>query len=172
MYTIIKKEINMKKLLILGGAILLSACATDGRPLFEDPNYALAPVVSSTPNYKTIYTSQPRQSCRMVETTNDPNNIAGTVVGGAAGGLIGNQFGKGTGKTIATAAGALIGAGVGRTVQDRNKGQSYLKEKCETVYDEVPQKVIDGYNVTYLRNGMRETTKMSYDPGSHVKIRE
>ncbi len=53
----------------------------------------------------------------------------GTIAGGVVGGLAGNQVGGGTGRTIATVAGAVGGALIGRTVEQntRQPGQDHYR---------------------------------------------
>lgn len=44
------------------------------------------------------------------------NGVVGTVLGGAAGGVLGHQIGGGRGKDVATAAGAVGGAVLGKKI--------------------------------------------------------
>lgn len=96
----------------IGAAALLAACAQTGTPV--GGSY---PASSS-------YPAGQQQSAQFGRVSNveyvrggQSQGIAGAVVGGAVGGLAGNQIGGGSGRTVATVAGVVGGALVGRALE-------------------------------------------------------
>ncbi len=61
---------------------------------------------------------------------NRTSGTVGTVAGGAVGALAGSQVGGGSGKTLATVAGAIGGALIGRSIEQNTRlgeGQAYYR---------------------------------------------
>jgi uncharacterized protein YcfJ len=102
------------------------------------------------------------------------------ILGGIIGAAIGNQIGSGDGRRAATVAGAVIGSAVGHDVADRRNGRyervvtesrPYEAERCEVRHEEHYEERIEGYRVTYVYNGIRQTTRLPYDPGDRIRVR-
>ena len=107
--------------------------------------------------------------------------ILGSIIGAA----VGNQIGSGDGRRAATVAGAIIGSAVGHDAAARrdarqstdyrdayydNRGREYSVERCETRYRDDWEERIDGYRVTYEYNGVRQVTRLPYDPGDRLRV--
>ncbi|HPF27243.1 MAG TPA: glycine zipper 2TM domain-containing protein [Steroidobacteraceae bacterium] len=113
-----------------------------------------------------------------------PQSAGSMILGGIIGAAVGNQIGSGDGRRAATVAGAIIGSAVGHDAaarrdarqsyargRDDYRGREYAVERCETRYRDDWEERIDGYRVTYEYNGMRQTTRLPYDPGERVRVR-
>lgn len=153
--------------------------------------YDQATVIASSPIYSDVV--QPRQECwteyvtENVPVNNYPNGSyqtqndrspAGAIVGGIAGAIIGNQIGRGSGRAAATGVGAVVGGMIGDSISKNNSQPTYNNypsynggyttqqrpvQRCRTINDS--QRVMQGYNVTYMYNGRQITERMTYDPG-------
>ena len=104
---------------ILSAAIGLAGC-TDV-PLYGDTGAGNRPVSSGYPPVQNSY-GQWGQVTRveMVRGERSSGTI-GTVAGGVVGGVAGNQVGGGTGRTVATVAGAIGGALIGRAIEQNTR---------------------------------------------------
>jgi uncharacterized protein YcfJ len=117
-----------------------------------------------------------------------PRSSAGSMIlGGIVGAAVGNQIGSGDGRRAATVAGALIGSAIGHDVAARRDARSrddlrygydydtgpreYTVERCGTRYRDDWEERIEGYRVTYEYNGIRQTTRLPYDPGNQIRVR-
>ncbi len=116
-----------------------------------------------------------------------PRSSAGNMIlGGIVGAAIGNQIGSGDGRRAATVAGAIIGSAIGHDIAARRDARgtndsrygyddrgsrAYTVERCGTRYREDWEERIDGYRVTYEYNGIRQTTRLPYDPGRQLRVR-
>jgi uncharacterized protein YcfJ len=153
-------------------------------------DYAYARVVDVDPIVNRVRVSTPRRECwtetryeevSYTERTGPRRGSAGQMIlGGIIGAAIGNQIGSGDGRRAATVAGAVIGSAIGHDVGDRRNGGSqrvvtesrpYEAERCEVRYDEEFEERIEGYRVTYVYNGIRQTTQLPYDPGDRIRVR-
>ncbi len=107
------------------------------------------------------------------------------ILGGIVGAAIGNQIGSGDGRRAATVAGALIGSAIGHDAAARRESRDrydsryddydrgpreYTVERCGTRYRDEWEERIDGYRVTYEYNGIRQTTRLPYDPGDRMRV--
>ena len=85
---------------------------------------AAAVAASSVPAFAEVYTNEngQRMDCQdqQVVTKKGDHPIAAPVLGAVAGGVIGHQIGGGRGQDIATGAGAVGGAAVGKHYNDKN----------------------------------------------------
>lgn len=145
-------------------------------------DYEYARVIDVDPIIQRVRVSVPREQC-YEETRYDqgrssaPRGSAGSMIlGGILGAAVGNQIGSGDGRRAATVAGAVIGSAVGHDVADRRNASrtsydSRTVERCETTYVDEYEERVDGYDVTYVYNGRRMTTRMPYDPGDRVRVR-
>jgi len=114
------------------------------------------PVVSVEPIVRNEVITVHTQTCHQVQ---DNSN---SIVGGIVGGVIGSQIGsnESTRRTM-TGVGAIIGTQVAQP--------SYVT-RCHPTYSQQAVPTVVGYNVTYILNGVRYSTVMSYNPGSHVTV--
>jgi uncharacterized protein YcfJ len=153
--------------------------------------YDFARVVDVDPIVRHVRISVPRQECYTETRYEDvsyrestgprPRGSAGSMIlGGIIGAAIGNQIGSGDGRRAATVAGAVIGTAIGHDAGDRRNGRNervvtesrpYEAERCETRYEEQVEDRIEGYRVTYVYNGVRQTTQLPYDPGDRIRVR-
>lgn len=83
--------------------------------------------VSAGPALADVYTNEngQRMECHdeQVVTKKGDHPIAAPLVGAVAGGVIGHQFGGGHGQDIATGAGAVGGAAVGKNYNDKHAAE-------------------------------------------------
>lgn len=99
----------------IGGAALLAACAAPhhhnmgNMPPPPPPQGAW----QGNPGYAAFGRVTNVEYLRGGQT----NGVAGTVIGGAVGGLAGNQIGGGSGRALATVAGVVGGALIGRSIE-------------------------------------------------------
>lgn len=153
-------------------------------------DYAYARVVDVDPIVHRIRVSEPRREC-WTETRYEevsyrertgpaPRSAGSMILGGIIGAAIGNQIGSGDGRRAATVAGAVIGSAVGHDAADRRAGRNdrvvtesrpYEAERCEVRYDERFEERVEGYRVTYVYNGITQTTQLPYDPGDRIRVR-
>jgi uncharacterized protein YcfJ len=130
-----------------------------------------------------------RYDNRSVADRYTPRSSAGSMIlGGIVGAAVGNQIGSGDGRRAATVAGALIGSAIGHDVAARRDARNqydnrygyndydrapreYTVERCDTRYRDDWEERIDGYRVTYEYNGIRQTTRLPYDPGNQIRVR-
>ncbi|MFV0681569.1 glycine zipper 2TM domain-containing protein [Ottowia sp.] len=92
----------------VGVAALLAACAAPGPQAYPaQPAASTAGQMSGYGRVTNVEFVQGGQS----------SGLTGAVIGGAVGGLAGNQIGGGSGRTVATVAGVVGGALVGRHLE-------------------------------------------------------
>lgn len=114
------------------------------------------PVVSVEPIVRNEVVTVHSQTCH--QAIDNSNSI----VGGIVGGIIGSQIGQDESTRRAmTGVGAIIGS---QAVQP-----GYVT-RCSPSYSQQTVPTVVGYNVTYIFNGVRHSTVMSYNPGSHVTV--
>ncbi|MGH8263127.1 MAG: glycine zipper 2TM domain-containing protein, partial [Steroidobacteraceae bacterium] len=158
------------------------------------PEYDYAKVVSVDPIVRQVRVETPRRECWTQTVYEDrydnrgyryrdrggeqPRTAGRMILGGIIGAAIGNQIGSGDGRRAATVAGALIGTAIGHDAGSRNQSSYSPRdqrprdvERCDVRYETSYEKRIDGYNVEYIYNGQRHTTRMSYDPGERIRVR-
>ncbi len=138
--------------------------------------YDYARVVDVDPIVRRVAVSSPQRDCwvedRQVQVYDQPRSDTPTVLGAIIGGVIGHQFGDGHSRNIATVAGAVLGASVGRDASTRNAGvETRSVERCEVRTQRDWEERVDGYRVTYLYHGREYSTVMAYDPGNRVQVR-
>jgi uncharacterized protein YcfJ len=156
-------------------------------------DYDYARVVDVEPIVHRVRVSVPNRECwtetryedvsysERVQGAPRPRGAAGSMIlGGIIGAAIGNQIGSGDGRRAATVAGAVIGSAIGHDAADRRNGRyervvtesrPYEAERCEVRYDERFEERIEGYHVTYVYNGITQTTRLPYDPGDRIRVR-
>lgn len=178
----------MRTLTLLAGLCLVSAGAWSQprEPLppaehigqaEEAISFAFADVLSAEPVYEVVESTRPREQCFERRTSRDrryEDTTAGTIVGAIIGGAAGSRVGDGNGRRAATVAGAVIGGLVGREVDASNnpRGRSTsTRTECEVVDEIVEEQRIAGYDVQYRYRGEVYLSRLSYDPGSKLRIR-
>lgn len=116
------------------------------------------PVESVSPIIRNEVITVHTQSCQQVA---DNSN---QVVGGIIGGLIGSQIGRSEDtRRVMTGVGAIIGS------QSVTPG---VATRCSPTYSQQAVPTVVGYNVTYIINGVRQSTVLAYNPGSHVTVQQ
>ena len=156
------------------------------------PEYDYAKVVSVDPIVRQVRVETPRRECYTQSVYEDrydnrsypdrggerPGTAGRMILGGIIGAAIGNQIGHGDGRRAATVAGALIGTAIGHDAGSRGQYAYSSRdqrprdvERCDVRYETSYEKRIEGYNVEYIYNGQRHTTRMSYDPGERIRVR-
>lgn len=159
-------------------ALLVSAPALAdhdrGRWQDDDDNDRVqyAKVVSSTPIYRQVRVSEPRQECheQRVVYRDRGYRDSDALVGALIGGVVGHQFGSGRGNAAATAAGALIGASVATDGRRHSRERVSYEPVCETVHETRYEERIEGYDVSYKLNGRLYHTRLPYDPGRRLAV--
>jgi uncharacterized protein YcfJ len=144
---------------------------------YGDGAYVYARVVDVDPMVHYVTVDRPRQQCwnETVRAPAAPFGIAGqTAAGGIIGATIGHILGHGSSRDALTVAGAAAGAAIAHTNAVRNGATIETREqtvqRCETVYDQVTEKRVDGYRVTYVYDGRRYTTLTDYAPGERIQV--
>jgi uncharacterized protein YcfJ len=93
--------------------------------------FAQIEIVSEKPHYVMVT----QKECEYKEVYVE-NSVGGSIIGGLIGAAIGNEIGGGSGKKIATVAGAITGANVGRT-RAENNGRIEQRQICRDVQIQV-----------------------------------
>jgi uncharacterized protein YcfJ len=144
---------------------------------YRDTDYVYARVVDVDPMVRYVAVDRPRQQCwdETVRTPAAPFGIAGqTAAGGIIGATIGHILGHGSSRDALTVAGAAAGAAIAHENAVRNGATIETHEntvqRCETVYDRVTEKHVDGYVVTYLYDGRRYQMQTDVPPGDRVQV--
>lgn len=136
------------------------------------PDVAYGRVIDVEPIVRYVTVSQPREECYDDYARRPAPGVAGTTAAGAViGAAIGRQFGGGSGRDLATAAGAIAGGYFANQRALRNQGYRDVPvQRCDVVDDRVSQRVIDGYNVTYVFQGRRYVTRTATPPGDRIEL--
>ena len=109
--------------------------------------FAQLELVSVKPRFVTVT----QQECEVQEVYVE-NTTGASIVGGVIGAAIGNEIGGGSGRKIATVAGAIAGANIGRTQAEKN-GRLEYRNVCRDVQVQVKR----GEYVTIRYNGQTFT---------------
>ena len=185
---------------LLGTSLLLGA-VTGPSTARADVSLDQARVISAQPVYRIVSQSVPTEHCSLVETpvvqtparqTPGYRSFTGPILGAVIGGAIGNAVGHSkTNKKVGTAVGAVVGGTIGRDIQRRMAEERYrtypagyeyetvryesaryeTREVCETIYETVESRELDGYDVTYRYAGQTHTARMDEDPGRYLNVR-
>ncbi|MFK7864751.1 MAG: glycine zipper 2TM domain-containing protein [Pseudohongiellaceae bacterium] len=146
-----------------------------------DTSYEYADVLASTPIYRIVEIEEPREQCWEEEVVVEQRSrrqasttpvIVSTILGGAIGNAVGNNRSS---QRVGAVVGAVLGHSVGRDIV-RNRGgrnQQYVEtvERCDTVYEQVQEERLVGYQVTYLYQGEERTVRADSDPGEQIRVR-
>jgi uncharacterized protein YcfJ len=171
---------NMRPILLT--LPLLASCATNATAShWRDPDryYADARVTHVEPIYRTVRVEEPRRECWDEDVYVERpgyRSHTGTILGGIVGGVLGHELGgHGHHGAIATAAGTVLGASIGRDLSNRRRyaddGYYSRRERCEVRPTYTTEQRIDGYRVTYVYAGREHETITDYDPGDVIRIR-
>lgn len=152
---------------------------------YDEGAYDYARVVDVEPLTRRVRVTSPQRECwdetRYEERPYGPSRerAGSTLLGAAIGAVIGNQIGRGDGRRAATVAGAVVGGAIGRDQAERRAAargygpppREYTVERCEVRYNDTWEERTDGYRVTYVYNGRRQTTVLPYRPGERIRVR-
>jgi len=146
-----------------------------------ETNYEYAAVVEARPVYQVVEVQVPQEQCWEEDVAVDrqrrsSNSNTGVLLSTIIGGAIGNAVGHNkSNRRVGTVVGAVLGHSVGRDII-RSNSQPAVREyqkvqRCETVYDEVQEERLVGYDVTYLYQGEERSIRTSEDPGEQIRLR-
>jgi uncharacterized protein YcfJ len=101
-------------------------------------------------------------------------SASGAIVGGVVGAMVGSTVGHGDDRQVATVGGALLGAAIGSQVGDGRRDyrapRREVRQRCEVHEETRWDERVVGYRVTYVYNGRRDVTRLSYDPGRYFRL--
>jgi uncharacterized protein YcfJ len=168
----------MKQPLIYTAAALASVFSLN---VSAQTSYEYAEVLNSTPIYRVFEVSEPREQCweeeRVVDRGDRRGNsstpvIVSTILGGAIGNAVGNNKSS---QRVGAVLGAVLGHSIGRDIVRSKNGRNpqvvETVERCETVYEEVQEERLIGYQVTYLYQGEERSVRANSDPGEQIRVR-
>jgi uncharacterized protein YcfJ len=160
----------------MGGMVV----ATLAAPVLAESRFDYAEVIESTPIYRTVEVSVPREECwteevvsqRRAHSQSSTPAILGTIIGGALGNAVGHDKSN---KRVGTVVGAVLGHSIGRDiVAATSRGRVTQVEtvrQCETVYDHHDEERLLGYQVRYRYHDKDYSVRMDDDPGEFVRVR-
>jgi uncharacterized protein YcfJ len=170
-------QILKLSLMLASGIMTVMGCA------HAATTYDEARVLDTTPIYRVVETSSPREECweediarterRSYGGESATPSILGAVIGGALGNAVGHHKRN---QQVGTVVGAILGGSIGRDVGRNRDGRSdttYIEtvERCQTVFVNAQEEKLVGYDVRYSYNGSQHTVRMPEDPGSTVRVR-
>lgn len=145
--------------------------------------YEEARVLSSTPIYHVVETTEPERQCWEEEVVREARSappsrsatpgILGAVIGGAVGNAVGNRKRN---QQVGTVVGAILGGSIARDIVrngERSQTVEYIDtvERCRTVHATYQEEKLVGYDVRYSYNGFENTVRMPQDPGATIRVR-
>jgi uncharacterized protein YcfJ len=161
--------------------VLASGIIAVSNPAMAAVTYDEARVLDSTPIYRVVETSSPREECWEEEIARTERryggesatpSILGAVIGGAVGNAVGHRKrNQQVGTVVGAILGGSIGADIGRNRSSRSDTYYETVEQCRTVYVNEQEEKLVGYDVRYSYNGSQHTVRMPEDPGSTVRVR-
>ncbi|MBX2847626.1 MAG: glycine zipper 2TM domain-containing protein [Acidiferrobacterales bacterium] len=137
---------------------------------------AYAQVVGVTPVVESYRVNNPVEHCwdEKVRTRSTASRSrTPEILGGLIGAAIGHEFGSGRGQDVATVAGAVLGASVGRDVKHqntRNSSSYQVVQRCEVRDSYSSRERVVGYDVAYRYNGKVFHTQMAQHPGKRIRL--
>jgi len=163
--------------LILGGGLACAAAAASAATSYE-----YAQVLASTPIYRVVEVSTPRQECWQEEVVRQQQayrsesatpGLIGMVIGGALGNAVGSRKSN---QRVGAVVGGLLGGSIARDIQRSNSAARSTVvvdtvERCRTVQASHQEEKLVGYDVSYSYNGAQHTVRMPQDPGPTVRVR-
>ena len=125
------------------------------------------PVTSVQPIIENRVITVQEQHCTDVVRHYDNGDRA--VIGGVIGGIIGSQIGNDHNtRRIMTGVGAIIGSQVG---SEHNTNPSvHYRTQCAPSYSQKAVPTVIAYRVTYVVDGVMQSSVLGYNPGSHITI--
>jgi uncharacterized protein YcfJ len=138
------------------------------------------PVIASYPIYQTVVRQVPRQQCHIEQVAHRSAQhrsatpaILGTIIGGALGNAVGSKkSNQRVGAVVGGVLGYSIGKDIGRRSQQHPVDHGYSEhEVCSTVYDEIEEERLNGFDVSYAYAGQTYKTRMNRDPGETLRVR-
>jgi uncharacterized protein YcfJ len=148
--------------------------------VLADTRFEYADVIESTPVYRTVEVTVPREECWNEEVVSHrrarPESRTPALLGTIIGGALGNAVGHGkSNKRVGTVVGAVLGHSIGRDIVAANSRggvtQYETVRQCETVYDYHEEERLIGYQVRYRYNNEDYSVRMDDDPGQQVRVR-
>jgi uncharacterized protein YcfJ len=161
----------------------LTAAMLAAAPALADTSYGQAQVLSSTPIYRVIESSQPERQCWeeevVREVRSNPSShsatpgILGAVIGGAVGNAVGHHKRN---QQVGTLVGAILGGSIASDIVRRGERSQTVEyvdtvERCRTVHNTVQEEKLVGYDVRYSYNGAQYTVRLPEDPGTTLQVR-
>ena len=161
--------------------ILASGIMAIASPARAAVTYDEADVLDSTPIYRVVESSSPREECweediarteRSYGRQSATPGILGAIIGGALGNAVGHhKRNEQVGTVVGAVLGGSIGSDIGRNRNSRSDTYIETVERCRTVYVNEQEEKLVGYDVRYSYNGSQHTVRMPEDPGSTVRVR-
>jgi len=144
-------------------------------------SYEYAQVLSSTPIYRVVEITTPRQECWQEEVVRQQARrsesatpgLLGMVIGGALGNAVGSHKSS---QRVGAVVGAVLGGSIARDIVRNNDTANptvYVDtvERCRTVNAAHQEEKLVGYDVSYSYNGAHHTVRMPEDPGETLRVR-
>jgi uncharacterized protein YcfJ len=162
------------------GLILASSVIAVSIPAHAAVTYDEARVLDSTPIYRVVESSSPREECWEEEIAHTERRGGGSATSGILGAVIGGAVGNAVGhhkrnQQVGTVVGAILGGSIGSDIgrNRNNRSDTYYEtvERCRTTYVNQQEEKLVGYDVRYSYNGSQHTVRMPEDPGSTVRVR-
>jgi len=166
---------TLARLAIAGSAATLLAS-----PVLAETRFEYADVIESTPVYRTVEVTVPREECWNEEVVSQrrarPESRTPALLGTIIGGALGNAVGHGkSNKRVGTVVGAVLGLSIGRDIVAANSHGRVTEyetvRQCETIYDYHEEERLIGYQVRYRYNNEDYSVRMDNDPGQQVRVR-
>ena len=129
-------------------AVLLTACAMPAQQPMGGYSSAPPPQAQVSSGYGRVTNVQYMAGSQS-------NGLTGAVIGGAVGGLAGNQIGGGTGRTVATVAGVVGGALVGRHLEQNANANSANFYRVSVQFDNGAMRNFDFADTPNVQAGDR-----------------
>lgn len=172
----------MKTMIATLPAVVTAACLPVAAA-WADTMYEDARVLSSTPIYHVVETTQPERQCWEEEVVREARSeapsrsatpgILGAVIGGAVGNAVGHRKRN---QQVGTVIGAILGGSIARDIVrngERRQTVEYIDtvERCRTVHTSFQEEKLVGYDVRYSYNGLENTVRLPQDPGATIRVR-
>ena len=157
--------------LVLSAAPIGGAVASDGMTWTTE-----VPVIDARPVVRLVRVPVHEEVCweeRVVVREPARRSPVPGIIGAVVGGVIGNQFGGGSGRDALTVAGAALGASVASNEQRRqfpDRVSEYTEPRCEWQRRFVDEERVVAWDVDYLYDGQRLTTRTDHEPGETITV--
>jgi uncharacterized protein YcfJ len=173
----------MKAKITVVSALLASAALLPAASVQAETSYGEARVLSSTPIYHVVESTQPERQCWEEEVVREARNsapsrsatpgILGAVIGGALGNAVGHRKRN---QQVGTVVGAILGGSIARDITrngERSQTVEYIDtvERCRTVHTSYQEEKLVGYDVRYSYNGAENVVRLPEDPGATLRVR-